>query len=134
MRRQVARVKVDDIGQHGETAFLHVEGGHFADGAGLAEGVEQVFAVETVVEPDAGGGGDHLVHGVDHVLPGRVLHRDADDRLGEVILEGKGGGHKGDDAFKAKRQVVAQGGTDLGIVFDEDQRHGALGQMGRAIT
>ncbi len=66
-----------------------MEGEQFANRAGLAERIEQVFGVVAVVYPDALRGLDDPVDGVKNDCSGRACHHNPVDPLAQIIVDRK---------------------------------------------
>ncbi len=125
---QVAGIKVDDIGQHGGTAFLGVKGQHLADPARFAKRKEQVFGVVAGMNPGACDAVHHQVQRGgqrrlgEHVV-GHHLHP-----IGQVRRDLQPVGRQQDHIAKPQFQMMRQGAVDLDRVLGCDDGQGAGGK------
>ena len=125
---EVTGIKVDHIGEHRIAPLFGVEGQHLAYGAGLAEREEQVFGVEAVIEPCAGGRGNDLIDRLDEVGAGDHVEINPLYPLRYIIGQREGLGDQDQNLFEPRIEVMADGGINLNIVFDKDHRHRPFGQ------
>ena len=129
MQRKIIGIQVDDIGQQRIAAFFGVEGQKLADVPGFAERMEQVFGVEPVIQPQAGGRRlVHPVHGLDHRILGMNVVIDAVDLALQRGVHPNIGMRQQDHRHETGGLMMTDGAVDLDLIFRQDQRHRPLGQ------
>ena len=106
---------------------------HFANAAGFAKGKEQIFAVETIIQPLPCGPRDQHVHGAHRGIGLAGVIGDTHNLRRHIRRQPDMAGQKHQHLAKATGQMVANGAIHLDFVFHKNRGNRPFGQMLRRI-